>query len=62
MFCDWWVVFVGLCNFDYLFKDNELLRLFAGFIVWVYWDEDCIGRIACGWCNKVMIVVQRPYR
>lgn len=52
----------GPRNPDYLLKDNELLRLFAGFIVRAYRDEDCIGRAACGWRNKAMIVAQRPYR
>ena len=50
----------GPRNPDYLLKDNELLQLFAGFMVRAYRDEGRIGRPAFGWRNKAMIVAQRP--
>ena len=54
------VIAAGPRNPDYLLKDNELLQLFAGFMVRAYRDEGCIGRTAFGWRNKAMIVAQRP--
>jgi tellurite methyltransferase len=45
---------------EFRFADNELLRLFAGFMVLAYREEGRVGDLDSGFRDEAMIVAQKP--